>query len=115
MAGESSIVVYNRPQAVLLVISMKSSTNNVRCVWTVSKAKTHLSEVLRRAEQEGPQQIGKRRPFIVVPARQWNANSSSRKPMGKWLVDNMPRGVNLDSNFDRKTGREIPFLTGETE
>lgn len=75
---------------------MKTSNNNIRRVWTVSQAKIHLSEVLRRAEEEGPQQIGKRRPFVVVPARQWNENSSSRKPLGKWLVDNVPRGVDLN-------------------
>ena len=86
---------------------MKTSNGDARCVWTVSQAKTHLSEVLRRAEEEGPQQIGKRRPFIVIPARQWNTNSSSRKPLGKWLVDNIPRGVNLDFQYDR-TGREKP-------
>ena len=94
---------------------MNTSNNDARSVWTVSQAKTHLSEVLRRAEEEGPQQIGKRRPFIVVPATQWNANSPSRKPIGKWLVDNVPQGVNLNNHFDRKTGREIPFETGETE
>ncbi len=86
---------------------MKTPNNDVRCVWTVSQAKTHLSEVLRRAEEEGPQQIGKRRPFIVIPARQWNTKSSSRKPLGKWLVDNIPRGVNPDFQYDR-TGREKP-------
>ena len=94
---------------------MKTSNNDARRVWTVSQAKTHLSEVLRRAEEEGPQQIGKRRSFIVVPARQWYASQQPRKPMGKWLVENITRGVNLDIHFDRKTGREVPFESGETE
>ena len=30
-------------------------------VWTVAEAKTHLSEILRLAEVEGPQTIGTRR------------------------------------------------------
>ena len=94
---------------------MKTSNNNTQCVWTVSQAKTHLCEILRRAEEEGPQQIGKRRPFFVVPARQWYAQNHSRKPMGKWLVDNIPRGVNLNFHFDRYSEREIPSETGETE
>lgn len=94
---------------------MSTSNNDVRGVWTVSQAKTHLSEVLRRAEEDGPQQIGKKRPFVVVPARQWNTDSLSRKPMGKWLVDNVPQGINLDLHFVRKTSREIPFETGESE
>ncbi len=94
---------------------MDTSNNNGCRVWTVSQAKTHLSEVLRRAEQEGPQQIGKRRPFVVVPASQWNANNPSREPMGKWLVDNIPQGVDLNFHFDRKSGRQIPFVTDDTK
>lgn len=38
-----------------------------RQVWTVAEARSRLSEVLRRAEEEGPQQIGRRRAFVVVP------------------------------------------------
>lgn len=94
---------------------MKTSKNNTLRVWTVSHAKTHLSEVLRRAEEEGPQQIGKRRPCVVVSAKQWHANNHTRKPMGKWLVDNIPRGVNLKIDFDRSSEREIPFQNGDVE
>lgn len=94
---------------------MSTSDNDVRCVWTVSQAKIHLSEVLRRSEEEGSQQIGKRRPFVVVPAKQWYANSPSRKPIGKWLVDNIPQGLDQDFHCDRKTGREIPYETDESE
>ena len=36
-------------------------------VWTVAEAKAKLSEILRLAETEGPQRIGARKPFIVVP------------------------------------------------
>ncbi|MDE0643160.1 MAG: type II toxin-antitoxin system prevent-host-death family antitoxin [bacterium] len=36
--------------------------------WTVSEAKRRLSEILRLAEEEGPQHIGVRRSFVVVPA-----------------------------------------------
>lgn len=37
-------------------------------VWTVAEAKAHLSEILRLAQSEGPQRIGIRRSFVVVPA-----------------------------------------------
>ena len=79
-------------------------------VWTVAEAKARLSEVLRRAEQEGPQRIGMRRSFVVVPAELWNANSRSAKPMGRWLADNMPRGANLDAPERREPGRPVPFI-----
>ena len=56
-------------------------------VWTVAQAKARLSEVLRLAEEEGPQHIGMRRSFVVVPAGVWHANAPTRRPMGQWLVD----------------------------
>ena len=39
--------------------------------------------------------------------------SESRKPMGQWLVDNMPRGVDLEIPGRDESGREIPFVTQE--
>ena len=94
---------------------MSALNYNPRRVWTIAQAKARLSEVLRLAEEEGPQHIGTRRPFVVVPASDWYAKVRSSRPMGQWLVDNMPRGVNLDIHSDRKSGREIPFTVGETE
>ena len=82
-------------------------------VWTVTEAKAHLSEILRLAEEEGPQHIGRRKTFVVVPATDWYAKRPPRKPMGQWLVDNMPRGVNLDVPETRGAGRETPFVAGE--
>ena len=79
-------------------------------VWTVAEAKAKLSEVLRLSEEEGPQRIGARRPFIVVPERLWQARAPERKPLGRWLVENTPRGTNLEIP-DRhvESHREIPF------
>ena len=76
--------------------------------WTISEAKAKLSEVLRRAEQEGPQRIGSRRPFVVVPAAVWDARNPPRKPLGRWLVENMPRGIDVELP-DRASMRTIPF------
>lgn len=83
--------------------------------WTVAEAKARLSEILRLAEEEGPQRIGVRRAFVVVPERVWQAHSPVRTPMGKWLVENMPRGVNLEIPADRRSRREIPFASGGTD
>ena len=65
-------------------------------VWTVAEAKARLSEILRLAESEGPQRIGTRRPFIVVPADAWYARTHPPKPLGQWLIENVPRGTNLE-------------------
>ena len=50
--------------------------------WTVAEAKAKLSEVLRLAEEEGPQRIGLRRSFVVLPERVWREKSSSREAVG---------------------------------
>ena len=89
--------------------------SNSREIWTVAEAKARLSEVLRLAEQEGPQFIGTRRTFVVVPAGTWCARTSDRKPMGQWLVDNMPRGTELQIPDRNEPEREIPFIDTESE
>ena len=85
-----------------------------RRVWTVAEAKAKLSEILRLSESEGPQRIGARKAFVVVPEHIWKAQSTPRKPLGQWLIDNMPRGANLDVPADRTSRREVPFSDGGT-
>ena len=77
-------------------------------VWTVAQAKARLSEVLRLAESEGPQRIGTRRPFVVVPAAVWEEKVPPARPLGQWLIENVPRGTNLDVPA-RGSDRPIPF------
>lgn len=81
--------------------------------WTVAEAKARLSEILRLAEKEGPQHIGRRNTFVVVPADAWYAKMPPRKPLGQWLVENMPRGIELEIPDRREPEREIPFSTRE--
>lgn len=80
-------------------------------VWTVAEAKARLSEILRLAETEGPQRIGMRKPFVVAPAAAWEELASPpRKPLGRWLVENMPRGTDLVvPERNERSRREIPF------
>lgn len=77
--------------------------------WTVAEAKARLSEILRLAEEEGPQRIGVRRTFIVVPESVWQAKSPPRKPLGQWLIENTPHGTDLEVP-DRGSNRPIPFI-----
>ncbi len=90
------------------------TTPNPRRVWTVAEAKARLSEILRLAETEGPQRIGARRPFVVVPAAAWEEKTPPRKPLGQWLIENMPRGVELEIP-DRSSSRAIPFIEEEDD
>ncbi len=61
-------------------------------VWTVAEAKAKLSEALRLAEAEGPQRIGRRKPFVVVPERLWEEMNPVHKPLGQWLIDTSRAG-----------------------
>ena len=92
-------------------------------VWTIREAKARLSEVLRLSEEEGPQHIGTRKRYVVVPESVWRDgngeavtekrkdDSSLRKPLGQWLIENTPRGTNLEIP-DRKLDKDrpIPFI-----
>ena len=80
--------------------------------WTVAEAKARLSEILRLAEEEGPQHIGRRNTFVVVPERLWQKQSPPRIPLGQWLVENMPRGIELEVP-SRRSNRKIPFVDEE--
>ena len=86
-----------------------------RRIWTVAEAKARLSEVLRLAQEEGPQRIGRRRSFVVVPAAEWEARERPRPPLGQWLVENLPRGANLEPPRERGSARAIPFASGDAE
>jgi len=91
--------------------------------WTVDEAQAQLAEVLRLAAEEGPQQIGTDRPFVVVLAETWYAQKQAeepskqeaRKPMGQWLVENMPHGFDLELPDRREPDRQPPFLDQEDE
>ena len=86
------------------------SASEPRRVWTVAEAKARLSEILRLAGTQGPQRIGTRRPFVVVPEHVWQARAPEPMPLGQWLVENTPRGTNLEIPSSRKSSRKIPFI-----
>jgi hypothetical protein len=78
-------------------------------VWTVAEAKSRLSEVLRRASEIGPQQIGKQRPHVVVPIEQWRAHAEPGLELGAWLVENAPRDCEIELPSRDDGDREVPF------
>ena len=94
---------------------MTTEGTEARRVWTVAEAKARLSEILRLAEEEGPQRIGVRNSFVLVPEQMWRERGEEpRIPLGRWLVENMPRGTNLEIP-DRHSNRPIPFVDDDDE
>ena len=86
---------------------MVTNERESRPDWTVAEAKAKLSEVLRRAEGEGPQRIGIRKEFVVVPAHVWDERREPRQSLGQWLIANTPRGRPLEL-APRDEGQERP-------
>ena len=86
------------------------SCKNLHRVWTIAEAKARLSEILRLAEEEGPQRIGVQKTFVVMPEKLWQAQAPDRKPLGQWLVENMPRGIELELPNRNDAERDSPFL-----
>lgn len=78
-------------------------------VWTIAEAKARLSEILRLAENQGPQRIGTRKRYVIVPEEVWNeCEPAPRMPMGQWLVENL-RGLGPLEIPDRKDDPERPI------
>ena len=82
-------------------------------VWTIADAKARLSEILRLASTEGPQRIGTQRRYVLVPEDVWDRLNPTARPLGSWLVDNMPRAAKDDEELQlpdrREPPRDIPF------
>lgn len=51
----------------------------------------------------------------TTPERPGRERAPGREPLGRWLVDNVPRGANLTIPRARESRREIPFASGERE
>lgn len=84
-------------------------TSGFSRTWKVVEAKARLSEILRRADEEGPQRIGVRKSFVVVSERLWREKNLVREPLGRWLIENIPRGPILEIPLERGSRRGIPF------
>ena len=80
-------------------------------VWTVSEAKARLSEILRRSETDGPQRIGTRRRYVVMPEEDWRAMApAAAKPsLGQFILHHMPRIDDLELPSREDPQRPIPF------
>jgi len=51
---------------------------------------------LRLATEEGPQHIGTRKPYVVIPEATWLELSQPKQALGAWLVEKMPRVLETD-------------------
>ena len=87
-----------------------------RPYWTTEEAQQWLPEILRLAETQGPQGIQTDRAIIRLTAELLPENAANRLPFGQWLVQNMPRGTNLEiPRESRRCDCEKRFLDAEAD
>ena len=79
-------------------------------VWPIAEAKARLSEILRLAEEEGPQQVGVKKTFVIMPRETWEAAESPSISLGEMIMKFRPNPEDLPEG-----GLEIPSRKGEGE
>ncbi len=77
--------------------------------WTVAEAKAKFSEVLERAEKEGPQRITKhgRETAVVVSAEEWAKKTKPKESLAEFLSNSPLRGSGLEIERRKVKPREI--------
>ena len=87
------------------------ATHNPKQAWTVADAQANLEELLRLSETEGTQYIAAGKTFAVAPVADGDSANQEepRMSLGKWLVENMPRGTNLVIPDDEPPEDENPW------
>lgn len=88
---------------------VSTSLTTAHRTWTITEAKARLSELLRLVRDEGPQYIGTKQTFIVITEEEWLSLKRPRKPLGPWLVENMPTIGELALPDRNEPDRDIPF------
>jgi prevent-host-death family protein len=68
-----------------------------RSKWTVAEAKAKLSEVIDRAEADGPQTItrGGRETVVVVGVEEWKRKTRRRGNLAEFFAASPLRGAGL--------------------
>ena len=77
--------------------------------WSVAEAKAHLSEVLTRAQSEGPQVITRRgrRAAVVVSVEEWERKTKRDGTLADFFANSPLRGSKI--RIERIKGRIRPI------
>ena len=78
--------------------------------WTVAEAKAKFSEVIQRAEDEGPQKITRHGEpaAVVVSAKEWERKTRRKGSLVEFFATSPLRGVELDLTRRKDRPRD-PF------
>jgi prevent-host-death family protein len=77
--------------------------------WGVAEAKAHLSEVIERATNDGPQTITRngRQVAVVVSAQEWERKTKRKGTLADFLAASPLRGLDIDLERVKDGPREI--------
>ncbi len=78
-------------------------------VWSVAEAKARLSEILRRAREEGPQRIGSKQPYVVLTQEEWEKLKKPEPHLGRWLIEHFKGKGELPLPDRHEPDRATPF------
>lgn len=85
-------------------------------MWQVAEAKNKFSELLTRAETEGPQRVSRRgRTFVVLSESEYErlaAKPDKKMSLGEYLLQG-PSFEGVDLSRDRSPPREVNFDFGD--
>ena len=79
-------------------------------IWQVQEAKTHFSEVIERANREGPQTItrhGKARAVVISAEEYQTLTGGGRRQNFVDFLLSGPKFDDIDIERSKDTGREI--------
>jgi prevent-host-death family protein len=77
--------------------------------WTVAEAKAKLSELIERAEKEGPQKITRHgeETVVVVSVEEWKRKTERRGNLAEFFLRSPLRGSGIDLKRRKDGPREI--------
>jgi len=89
--------------------SLETPTMNASPLWAVQDAKSHFSEVIKKAENEGPQTISVRgKPAVVMISQaEYLKLIAPEKSLFDLLRKSPLAGMNIEFERDKSLSRDI--------
>lgn len=77
--------------------------------WSVAEAKARFSELVERAQRDGPQTVNRRgrRAVVVVSADEWERKTARRGDLAEFFADSPLRGGDLIVERTDDEGRPV--------
>jgi len=90
-------------------MTIMTTKETERDVWTVAEAKAKFSEVIERAKVNGPQTVTRhgRAAAVIVSAEEWERRTKQRGNLAEFFASSPLRGSGLKVERKRDLPREI--------